>query len=204
VTRYNLPPADDPSSIESLLRTRKSQLAAGRRAERVTATADHDGDELLRLLRTMPPDLRLTVAPGENLAHRGYRYLKAHGWKDEEIRAACAEVMHPVRQPVLTDSTVTAGAGVRGPTRSRPPSLPSASAELVRQHAARALAAGTNPRVVKRWERQQLARLVASAGPDRPFPVAGPPVAASFSPLTDSTTSGANRDASGGRRGRRG
>jgi hypothetical protein len=122
VTRYNLPPADDPSSIESLLRTRKSQLAAGRRAERVTATADHDGDELLRLLRTMPPDLRLTVAPGENLAHRGYRYLKAHGWKDEEIRAACAEVMHPVRQPVLTDSTVTAGAGVRGPTRSRPSS----------------------------------------------------------------------------------
>jgi hypothetical protein len=71
VTRYNLPLADDPSSIESLLRARKSQLAAGRRAERATATAtataEHDADELLRLMRTMPPDLRLTVAEGEAL-----------------------------------------------------------------------------------------------------------------------------------------
>ena len=41
MTRYNLPLADDPSSIESLLRTRKSQLAAGRRVERATATAEH-------------------------------------------------------------------------------------------------------------------------------------------------------------------
>jgi hypothetical protein len=57
--------------MESLLRTRKSQLAAGRRAERATATAtataEHDADELLRLMRTMPPDLRLTVAEGEAL-----------------------------------------------------------------------------------------------------------------------------------------
>jgi hypothetical protein len=71
VTRYGLVPADDPASMESLLRTRKSQLAAGRRAERATATAtataEHDADELLRLMRTMPPDLRLTVAEGEAL-----------------------------------------------------------------------------------------------------------------------------------------
>jgi hypothetical protein len=64
-------PADDPASMESRLRTRKSQLAAGRRAERATATAtataEHDADELLRLMRTMPPDLRLTVAEGEAL-----------------------------------------------------------------------------------------------------------------------------------------
>jgi hypothetical protein len=70
VTRYNLPPADDPASMESLLRTRKSQLAAGRRVERATATAEHDADELLRLMRTMPPDLRLTVAEGEALTAR--------------------------------------------------------------------------------------------------------------------------------------
>lgn len=71
MTRYGLVPADDPASMESLLRTRKSQLAAGRRAERATATAtataEHDADELLRLMRTMPPDLRLTVAEGEAL-----------------------------------------------------------------------------------------------------------------------------------------
>jgi hypothetical protein len=71
VTRYGLVPADDPASMESLLRTRKSQLAAGRRAERATATAtataEHDADELLRLMRTMPLDLRLTVAEGEAL-----------------------------------------------------------------------------------------------------------------------------------------
>jgi hypothetical protein len=71
VTRYGLVPADDPASMESLLRARKSQLAAGRRAERATATAtataEHDADELLRLMRTMPPDLRLTVAEGEAL-----------------------------------------------------------------------------------------------------------------------------------------
>jgi hypothetical protein len=69
VTRYGLVPADDPASMESLLRTRKSQLAAGRRAERATATAtaEHDADELLRLMRTMLPDLRLTVAEGEAL-----------------------------------------------------------------------------------------------------------------------------------------
>jgi hypothetical protein len=73
VTRYGLVPADDPASMESLLRARKSHLAAGRRAERATATAtatataEHDADELLRLMRTMPPDLRLTVAEGEAL-----------------------------------------------------------------------------------------------------------------------------------------
>ena len=78
MTRYNLPLADDPSSIESLLRTRKSQLAAERRVERATATAEHDADELLRLMRTMPPDLRLTVAEGEALTDREYRYLRAH------------------------------------------------------------------------------------------------------------------------------
>jgi hypothetical protein len=69
VTRYGLVPADDPASMESLLRARKSQLAAGRRVERATATAtaEYDADELLRLMRTMPPDLRLTVAEGEAL-----------------------------------------------------------------------------------------------------------------------------------------
>ena len=109
MTRYNLPPADDPSSIESLLRTRKSQLAAGRRAERATATATHDADELLRLMRTMPPDLRLTVAEGEALTDRAYRHLRAHGWTDQEIRTACAEVMHPVWRPILGADSVTAG-----------------------------------------------------------------------------------------------
>ena len=70
MTRYGLVPADDPASMESLLRARKSQLAAGRRVERATATAEHDADELLRLMRTMPPDLRLTVAEGEALTER--------------------------------------------------------------------------------------------------------------------------------------
>ena len=71
MTFYGLVPADDPASMESLLRARKSQLAAGRRVEpataTATATAEHDADELLRLMRTMPPDLRLTVAEGEAL-----------------------------------------------------------------------------------------------------------------------------------------
>jgi len=109
VTRYGLVPANDPASMESLLRARKSQLAAERRVERATATAEHDADELLRLMRTMPPDLRLTVAEGEALTDRAYRYLRAHGWTDQEIRTACAEVMHPVRRPVLGADSVTAG-----------------------------------------------------------------------------------------------
>ena len=51
MTRYGLVPADESASMESLLRTRKSQLAAGRRVERATATADLDGDVLLRATR---------------------------------------------------------------------------------------------------------------------------------------------------------
>ena len=39
MTRYNLPPADDPSSIESFLRVRRSQLARGRPQVRGTREA---------------------------------------------------------------------------------------------------------------------------------------------------------------------
>jgi hypothetical protein len=60
VTRYNLPPADDPSSIESFLRVRRSQLPGGRppiRGTREAAerrSAEHDAERIVDLLHRMP------------------------------------------------------------------------------------------------------------------------------------------------------
>jgi hypothetical protein len=60
VTRYNLPLADDSSSIESFLRVRRSQLPGGRppiRGTREAAerrSAEHDAERIVDLLHRMP------------------------------------------------------------------------------------------------------------------------------------------------------
>jgi hypothetical protein len=75
VTRYNLPPADDPSSIESFLRVRRSQLPGGRppiRGTREAAerrSAEHDAEYVPAV-----------DAGPEALKAAQYDWLRRHGW----------------------------------------------------------------------------------------------------------------------------
>jgi hypothetical protein len=88
VTRYNLPPADDPSSIESFLRVRRSQLPGGRppiRGTREAAerrSAEHDAERIVDLLHRMPVEefVPAVDAGPEALKAAQYDWLRRHGW----------------------------------------------------------------------------------------------------------------------------
>ena len=97
------------------------------------------------------------------------RLTRERGWGEDRLRDALVAVRNGTTGDVrLTKrevarlrqaarSSVTAGA--LGPLSG----TPAPAVELIDQHAARALAAGTNSRVVRRWKRQQLERLVRGA-----------------------------------------
>jgi hypothetical protein len=197
VTRYNMPPADDPSSLESFLRLRKNRLAVG--PYRVLPEKRYDADRLRRDLasvREAGRDPRVLAARLADGADEREELRRRYGWTDERIDGARDELQRHVHPP---RTNVTAGAGVSA-TRSRPSSLPPIERlGTAGQHITAARAAGYDP--VKLWP--SLRGLVASGGPNRPFSVAGPRSGASSGLPGWSNPSGAIRDADGGRRGRR-
>jgi hypothetical protein len=84
VTRYNLPPADDPSSIESFLRVRRSQLPGGRPPIRGTreAAERRSAERIVDLLHRMPVEEYVPAvdAGPEALKAAQYDWLRRHGW----------------------------------------------------------------------------------------------------------------------------
>jgi hypothetical protein len=123
----------------------------------LAASAAFDlGGAMSALLRTRPRNVTADA------------WLRRNGWTTDRVRRGQEGLrddlqgrVHPPPPPPLIAG---GGPGGSGPPQSRPPlAVASPSAELVVQHADRALAAGTNPRVVRRWERQQLARLARGA-----------------------------------------
>ena len=98
MTRYNLPPADDPSSIESFLRVRRSQLPGGRppirgtREEAERRSAEHDAERIVDLLRRMPVEEYVPAADAgpEALKAAQYDWLRRHGLERKRVRAAGA------------------------------------------------------------------------------------------------------------------
>jgi hypothetical protein len=133
VTRYNLPPADDPSSIESFLRVRRSQLPGGRppiRGTREAAerqSAEHDGERIVDLLRRMPVEEYIPAADAgpEALEAAQYDWLRRHGLERGRVDAALGALRDDLNSRVHppADPAVTAGGGPGGgqvPPQSRP------------------------------------------------------------------------------------
>lgn len=119
MTRYNLPPADDPSSIESFLRVRRSQLPGGRppiRGTREAAerrSAEHDAERILDLLHRLPADLYLEGETNGNRQEVRYRWLRHHGYERRRVDAALAAAWGQLarRVHVATDPITAAGGG---------------------------------------------------------------------------------------------
>jgi hypothetical protein len=137
VTRYNLPPADDPASIESFLRLRRSQLPGGRppvrgtREEAERQSAEQDAERIVDLLRRMPVEEYVPAAEAgpEALEAAQYDWLRRHGLERGRVDAALGALRRSLTQQVhrdrVTSSTasVTAagGTGHGSGTAARPP-----------------------------------------------------------------------------------
>jgi hypothetical protein len=212
-----IPFAPQPSYPGPRRQAIKAMRNAQARREREDAQRPYDADRLARNLAERPPDVRVNDGDGDEATRE---YLRRMGWTDERLAAAQESLrddlqgrVHPITglRPSLT-----AGGGQDrgpGPSQPRPPSAvaPGRTTRdlmgMVRNiNAARD--AGLDP--AKLWPgqaglpgRPSTRGLLASAGPDRPIPALVPPVSASFDLLTDSTTSGPNRRAPGGRAPRR-
>jgi hypothetical protein len=140
VTRYNLPPADDPSSIESFLRVRRSQLPGGRppiRGTREAAerqSAEHDGERIVDLLRRMPVEEYIPAADAgpEALEAAQYDWLRRHGLERGRVDASLGALRDDLNRrvhPSPSDPAVTAagerpGAAGEQVPRPVPASLP--------------------------------------------------------------------------------
>jgi hypothetical protein len=133
VTRYNLPPADDPSSIESFLRVRRSQLPGGRppiRGTREAAerrSAEHDAERIVDLLHRMPVEEYVPAvdAGPEALKAAQYDWLRRHGLERKRVDVALGALRDDLNSRVHppADPAVTAGGGPGGgqvPPQSRP------------------------------------------------------------------------------------
>ena len=128
MTRYNLPPADDPSSIESFLRVRRSQLPGGRppiRGTREAAerrSAEHDAERIVDLLHRMPVEEYVPAvdAGPEALKAAQYDWLRRHGLERKRVDVALGALRDDLNSRVHppADPAVTAGGGPGG-VRSR-------------------------------------------------------------------------------------
>jgi hypothetical protein len=160
VTRYNLPLADDPSSIESFLRVRRSQLPGGRppiRGTREAAerrSAEHDAERIVDLLRRMPPEEYATAADEgpKALEAAQYDWLRRHGLERRRVDAALGALRRSLTQQVhrvrssLVAAPVTAagGTGHGSVTAARPP-VTARDRERMLANVAAARAAGHDP-----------------------------------------------------------
>jgi hypothetical protein len=129
VTRYNLPPADDPSSIESFLRLRRSQLPGGRppiRGTREAAerqSAEHDGERIVDLLRRMPVEEYIPAADAgpEALEAAQYDWLRRHGLERGRVDASLGALRDDLNRRVHPSPSDPAGRdGGGGSARARP------------------------------------------------------------------------------------
>jgi hypothetical protein len=151
VTRYNLPPADDPASIESFLRLRRSQLPGGRPPVRGTReaaerrSAEHDAERITDLLRRMPVEEYVPAADAgpEALEAAQYDWLRRHGFERRRVDAALealrdnlTQQVHRDRSSSVADPVTAAAGGAPGRGRNRGRSaharLSAAAAELRR------------------------------------------------------------------------
>ena len=145
MTRYILPPADDPSSIESFLRVRRSQLPGGRSPIRGTReaaerqSAEHDGERIVDLLRRMPVEEYIPAADAgpEALEAAQYDWLRRHGLERGRVDASLGALRDDLNRrvhPSPSDPAVTAAGGAPGRGRGTGPStrarLPAAVAQL--------------------------------------------------------------------------
>jgi hypothetical protein len=160
--------------------------------------AAFNAERLRRDLASLPLNVLLNDrASGSKAATR--QELRRRGWTDERLRRAMVALRDDLQGRVHPPAAATVTAGAASPRRgslSAPPAV--ASFErlgTVAQHVAAARAAGYDP--VMLWP--SLRGLLASGGPDRPFPVAGPPAGRPSRPNLGASTSGPNRRAPGGR-----
>jgi hypothetical protein len=207
MTSLHILPADDPSSVESFLRARKSQLRQGHyevhgtwaAAER--RSAEDDADRIMDLLRRMPVEEYIPAAdagPAE-LEAAQYRWLHRHGLERGRVDAALAAKREQLGRRVhpLTRPSVTAGGGQTGvsvTSRSRP-------------------SPAVAPRRERTWGEAQVARFGVvyprstgsprSGRPDRPVRPDQGRREPRTPRLTGSTTPPANRRGPGGRAMRR-
>jgi hypothetical protein len=212
VTRYNLPPADDPASVESFLRVRRSQLDGGRppmiRGTREAAerrSTQHDAERVMDLLRRMPPEEYATAADvgPEALEAAQYDWLRRHGLERGRVDAALGalrvDLDRRVHPPV--DPAVTAGAAARAAFPERPLAAPAVAhltaADRRGDARQRGRRAGRRPRsrpavpgVARSAAREQ------GAGPPDSSP--GTPGESIFQPNSGATTRRAIRRAPGG------
>ncbi len=140
MTSIHMPPAGDPSSVESFLRVRKSQLVAGRyvvrgtREEAERRSTEHDAERIMNALGRMPLERRLEGDVNGNLEEVQRRWLWEQGYERERVDAALAARRRQLagqvdRSPSPTSSEavpVTAGAGgpFSGGRPLPPPSVP--------------------------------------------------------------------------------
>ena len=129
MTRYNLPPADDPSSIESFLRVRRSQLSGGRPPIRGTReeAERRSAERIVDLLRRMPVEEYVPAvdAGPEALKAAQYDWLRRHGLERKRVDVALGALRDDLNSRVHppADPAVTAGGGPGGgqvPPQSRP------------------------------------------------------------------------------------
>jgi hypothetical protein len=212
-----LPFAPQPSYPGPRRQAIKAMRNAQARREREDAQRPYDADRLARNLAERPPDVRVNDGDGDEATRE---YLRRMGWTDERLAAAQEDLrddlqgrVHPITG--LHPSLSAGGGQVQGlgPPQPRPPSAvaPGRTGADLRGMVGNLNAArdaGLDP--ARLWPgqaglpgRPSTRRLLASGGWNRPISVAGPPVGASSGLPGWSNTSGANRDAPGGRAPRR-
>ena len=151
MTRYNLPPADDPASIESFLLLRRSQLPDGRppvrgtREEAERQSAEQDAERIVDLLRRIPVEEYVPTADAgpEALEAAQYDWLRRHGLERKRVdvaldalRTSLTQQVHRDRSSSVAAPVTAAGGGPGGESASQSRPSP-AVAELRRDRLGR-------------------------------------------------------------------
>jgi hypothetical protein len=123
MTSLQMLPADDPPSVESLLRVRKSQLLGGRaivrgsRKEAERRSAQDDGQRILDLLSKLPTEQYLEGKLNGTLAEVQYAWLRRAGYTRNRVDTSLAALRDDLQRRVHppTSTPVTAVAASSSP-----------------------------------------------------------------------------------------